>query len=333
MLRNRISAKMSRDRKKKEFEQLVTISKNLMNENYMLNQELEKKEKDLQFFKNTSNSLCENCKHIMLSKNLQDPCPTIFSMDDVTVEGRSNFTNYLKYSVYASFLAVMCIIGAFSLPILSPEAISSVTGVVNPVDYVEHTPRMLLSLPEIVENKTLVQNKTSTDLVLMEKLIQIYKPKDYYSKPKPVSKPTPVYQRAKENEFLGKKRRDFVNRMRQKVNIEGKVYKNTSLGGSRRSGFYDQQLCLANDKHLSWSIQDEEIKQEDANMEYIHQSSENNQLALLRDIEVEKALDSKVNSLYCNDYSSNKNQEIFKKLINQVIYLNNLRNSKKKTVL
>lgn len=203
MLRNRITAKISRDRKKKEFEQLVTISKNLMNENYMLNQELEKKEKDIQFFKNTSNSFCDNCKAILLNRNLQNPATTIYNMNDVTDEGRSNFTNYLKYSVYASFLVVMCIIGAFSLPILSPEVISSVTGGVSNVatSIKTNNQRSLLSLPvnqmEKLENNTL--NKTSTDLVLMEKLIQIYKPKQYFN----INSPKPIYENNKANEFLG----------------------------------------------------------------------------------------------------------------------------------
>jgi hypothetical protein len=213
MLRNRISAKVSRDRKKKEFEQLVTISKNLMNENYMLNQELEKKENEIKFYKNTSNSLCENCKHIFLNRNLQEPSKSIFSMNDVTEEGKSNFTNYLKYSVYASFLAVMCIIGSFStFSILSPEVIASVTGItgnevisssfsgLNGLDVASngaHNKRMLLSLPNNTEKIQMV-NKTSTDLVLMEKLIQIYKPKEYFN-----NVPKPIYENAKANDFLG----------------------------------------------------------------------------------------------------------------------------------
>ena len=195
MLRNRITAKISRDRKKKEYEQLSQISKNLMNENYMLNQELEKKEKEIQFYKNSSNSLCNDCKIILLNKNLQEP--SIFSIDDITDEGRSNFSNYLKYSVYASFLVVMCIIGAFStFNIINPEVVSNVTKINNPVESINgnvHNQRMLLSLPQKgddlydmanARNHTDTGsgsgiNKTSTDLVLMEKLIQIYKPKEY----------------------------------------------------------------------------------------------------------------------------------------------------------
>jgi hypothetical protein len=211
MLRNRISAKVSRDRKKKEFEQLVTISKNLMNENYMLNQELEKKENDIQFYKNTSKSFCDNCKNILLNNNLQEPSKTIYSMNDITEEGKSNFTNYLKYSVYASFLVVMCIIGTFStFSILSPEVIASVTGTgANGVSISTgesgsnggHNARMLLSLPNNTEKiQSISMNKTSTDLVLMEKLIQIYKPKEYFNH-NDVSKP--IYENKKANDFLG----------------------------------------------------------------------------------------------------------------------------------
>jgi len=211
MLRNRITAKISRDKKKKELEELSALSKNLINENYMLNQELEKKEREIQFFKTTSNSLCNNCKQMLLTKNLQEPCKTIFSMNDVTEEGKSNFSNYLKYSVYTSFLVVMCIIGAFSLPILSPEAIANVTQSSSSVIHTmnnnaQNAPRILLSLPvnsdkqENIDVKnntaTVPTNKTSTDLVLMEKLIQIYKPKEYYNTQKP------LYEITKDNEFL-----------------------------------------------------------------------------------------------------------------------------------
>jgi hypothetical protein len=118
--------------------------------------------------------------------------------------------------------------------------------------------------------------------------------------------------------------------MGQKVNKDGLVsHKNTFLGGSRHSNYLniqDQQLCLDNNNHMEWSIQDEQSKQkqeeEILNKSYYSgsESSEKNQLALLRDIEIEKNLDSKVNSMYCNDYLSSEknNQEIFRKLISQV---------------
>lgn len=47
MLRNRISAQRSRDRKKKEIDDLKTISQNLLNENYMLKKELENRDKEI----------------------------------------------------------------------------------------------------------------------------------------------------------------------------------------------------------------------------------------------------------------------------------------------
>ena len=116
--------------------------------------------------------------------------------------------------------------------------------------------------------------------------------------------------------------------MRNKVIKDGKVFKPSFLGGSfgsKRNSYLDiqnQQLCLENNNEMNWSIQEENISKEEEIMNnyYNRESKEKNQLALLRDIEIEKNLDNKVNSMFCNDYSGTdkNNQEIFRKLIDQV---------------
>jgi len=93
--------------------------------------------------------------------------------------------------------------------------------------------------------------------------------------------------------------------MKNKVIKEGSVIKNTFLGGSQRVNYKSvdaQQLCLENNNQMNWSIQEEDIGigMEEESSEN-NQLNEKNQIALLRDIEIEKNIDSKVNSMYCND--------------------------------
>jgi len=127
--------------------------------------------------------------------------------------------------------------------------------------------------------------------------------------------------------------------MKNKVIKEGSVIKNTFLGGIQRVNYKSvdaQQLCLENNNQMNWSIQEEDIGigMEEESSEN-NQLNEKNQIALLRDIEIEKNIDSKVNSMYCNDYisSDKNNQEIFSKLIDEVFKKLKLSNSKKKAIL
>lgn len=62
MLRNRISAQKSRDRKKKEMDDLKLITQELFNQNIKLKKQLEEKENKISEFKDMFNSLCESCK-------------------------------------------------------------------------------------------------------------------------------------------------------------------------------------------------------------------------------------------------------------------------------
>ena len=64
--------------------------------------------------------------------------------------------------------------------------------------------------------------------------------------------------------FLSKKRKDFVNRMRNKVIKDGKSYKPTFLG--RKASYLDiddQQLCMENNNEMSWSIQEENLSKDE----------------------------------------------------------------------
>lgn len=104
--------------------------------------------------------------------------------------------------------------------------------------------------------------------------------------------------------------------------------KNQFLGGSKgnKDVYFDHEdeelLCPNNNNQLQYSIF-EEKKNKGSETTFNDQSENKNQLALLRDIEIEKNLEKKVKSMYCNDYLSSEknNPEIFKKLMNQVTYI------------
>lgn len=69
MLRNRISAQKSRDRKKKEMDDLKLITQELFNQNIKLKKQLEEKENKISEFKEMFNSLCDNCRGKLNSLN------------------------------------------------------------------------------------------------------------------------------------------------------------------------------------------------------------------------------------------------------------------------
>jgi hypothetical protein len=71
MLRNRISAQESRDRRKAEFEKLKEISDNLMNDNIELKRKLEEKENEFnKFINNTALLCCKKCKEKIFNDNI-----------------------------------------------------------------------------------------------------------------------------------------------------------------------------------------------------------------------------------------------------------------------
>ena len=69
MLRNRISAQNSRDRKKKEMDDLKVITQELYNQNLKLKKQLEVKDNQMKEIKNIFNTLCPGCKNRFFSNN------------------------------------------------------------------------------------------------------------------------------------------------------------------------------------------------------------------------------------------------------------------------
>ena len=120
MLRNRISAQRSRDRKKKEMDDLKLISQNLYNENCYLKKEIEMKDREINHIKEKLKFICKNCDNLIKTNkenvssmclNNQNAPRRNYSLVD---SSRRNFTNTLKYSLMTGFLVVVCLIGTLT---------------------------------------------------------------------------------------------------------------------------------------------------------------------------------------------------------------------------
>ncbi len=106
MLRNRLSAQRSRDRKKQEFEYFKQLTQDLLKENMLLNEELKKSNEKINLLTNSIQLLCPNCKKIMNEKNL--------SLSDCCLN-KNNSNIGKKYTLLTGLLTVLCVFGTLIL--------------------------------------------------------------------------------------------------------------------------------------------------------------------------------------------------------------------------
>lgn len=99
ILRNRISAQQSRERRKRELEELQKFSQGLIDENSMLKRELEHKNKEINWLKSQISKICGNCSKYFYSDR-----------NSLQTYGRGN--PYLKYGLFTGLLVVICLIGS-----------------------------------------------------------------------------------------------------------------------------------------------------------------------------------------------------------------------------
>ena len=121
MLRNRLSAQKSRDRKKKELIELRTIAKNLFEENEKLRNEIRKRDDKIN---KLLNMLCPACKENTKNNNLE------ITIQDINIDTSNNIHNdgtQLTPSniaigkkkmalLMAGLFTIFCIFGAFMTP-------------------------------------------------------------------------------------------------------------------------------------------------------------------------------------------------------------------------
>lgn len=109
MLRNRLSAQKSRDKKKKEFEYYKKLSQDLLKENSILKEELEKRDYDINLIKESIKTLCPECKKLILEKNIS-------SLSDFCLNNKitNNTKKYINF--ITGIIAIICVfIGTFIL--------------------------------------------------------------------------------------------------------------------------------------------------------------------------------------------------------------------------
>jgi hypothetical protein len=128
MLRNRLSAQRSRDRKKKEFDELKTLTQNLLTENEKLKNEILQKNSIINNLKNILKNLCPNCLDLIKNNNFisintnnnnnnnSDESIPIISDNISTTSNNSSSSNRIgKLSLLTGLIALICIFGTIKL--------------------------------------------------------------------------------------------------------------------------------------------------------------------------------------------------------------------------
>jgi hypothetical protein len=292
MLRNRISAQRSRDRKKKEMDELKNISQNLLNENCFLKKELENRDREIRELKEMKDklkNLCRDCNEMFTSSSSNVNQNSLFNSSN-------RFASSLKFSMMAGFLVIVCIIGTLTLNGMDNNQSNSNTK--------------LRNLNEESINKA---DKDSNGIILYNHLekkerklpFEIKKDIDKFISKKLKN---PEFN---EINFLGKKRLDFFNKMEKRKKPQN------SSGFLQKSN--DIEQCINVDK-LTLNIINE---QEEHNGIIIKDDSSNYKNGIVpvnnSRLTYEQSRDS-IKSMYCKDFitTAEENSQMFKKLFEKL---------------
>jgi len=110
MLRNRLSAQKSRDRKKKEFDKLKQLTEDLINENNILKNKIKNNENKFYQINNTFQYLCKDCKEIIKKHNNQD---NLININDNSIFNKNNLSFKNKCTLITGLLTIICLLGTF----------------------------------------------------------------------------------------------------------------------------------------------------------------------------------------------------------------------------
>jgi hypothetical protein len=318
MLRNRISAQRSRDRKKKEMDDLKLISQDLLNETYFLRKQLENKDKELKEMKEKLNKICNNCKNYVTNEKnpigqigatirkdeIKGPAKTYNLIDSSTQRISTN----MKYSLMAGFMVVVCLIGTLAV-------ISSKDNVYKDSS---RPGRVLLSQP-------VIQNENINGVML-------YKGEQSSNYPfsitkdldKFIKKQTKYFDQEDEYSYLKRKRMNFLSKMQSKQ--RNMVY-------SEEEGFlkHKRREEKENMENMCYNIEDKiqmSIKLEDNLVE-----EENSGLILKDELpsldykgvvpinyRENSLLKENIKSMYCKDFltTAEENGKLFKNLFDKM---------------
>lgn len=336
ILRNRISAQKSRDRKKQELDELKILSNKLFSENNLLQNKLTETERELKFLKEKI-KLCKSCgnnqvdnyntnsrekiNHIntiistnsMRNQNIN----TNISISDMSQASRSNFSNRSKLGIFTGLFLVVFFIGCLLL---------------SPIN--ENKLRVLQSLPE--PNLQLSSQNNQTAIIEFKndfKNIYNINPKNL-----PVKKNDnhvavqTNYSTYQDENLLGRKRIEFMINMSNKLRVAqsidkiNKVPRNYNFRNENFNSYKENDYCL-NNNDVTCQIKDESNKLNKfivpknyfENHIEINIDSANNE----EEISPINKFSENVESLLCKDYvttSNNKNhnfEEIIRKKLKE----------------
>lgn len=333
MLRNRISAQRSRDRKKKEMDELKLISQNLINETLNLKQQLDIKDRELMLLKEKLSKICKKCTGIVNEVEINQEKNKKYQLVEVS---RRNFTTNLKYSLMTGFLVIVCFLGVFSIfnnsNIKEENSLSLSPRILKSVESSNIDEESESTSAKSGSFKTSENSYNLTELIPFENQVYNGKSLEIYNKGKGspfsiVKDFTKKTNRMREEQFLGKKRMEFNLKMNNKN-------KKTKIGGFLQKKIEKEELCV-NTEGLQWSIQ-EEIQLNDDSIQndksIIHKSNheqnneDQNYIVPFKsqhnasDKMLLNSLNENIKSLYCRDFittaeeNTNMFNSLFKKL-------------------
>jgi hypothetical protein len=298
MLRNRISAQRSRDRKKKEMDDLKIISQNLLNETCLLKRELESRDREIKDMKQKLGQICKNCQdkiNAIPSNNSNENINKIknhnrhyinrdFSNNSneraysIVDSSSRRFTSNLKYSMMAGFLVVVCLIGTLSFAVNKNklESQDNFNGRILHAVNMEKT-KTIIKESSIVDKKStglIVYNPSVTDST------KLSPPSEYKNNPFKIEKDLNKFiektlndnnlerERHFEASYLGKKRMEFFSKMKNRQTKIARSESENSTGflqSSPPSSVNNSNEMCVNVDGVAWSIQDELSLDEEEN--------------------------------------------------------------------
>ena len=110
MLRNRLSAQKSRDRKKKEFDKLKQLTEDLINENNILKNKIKNNENKFYQINNTFQYLCKDCKEIIKKHNNEE---NFININDNCINNKNNLSFKNKCTLITGLLTIICLLGTY----------------------------------------------------------------------------------------------------------------------------------------------------------------------------------------------------------------------------
>lgn len=319
MLRNRVSAQRSRDRKKKEMDSLKQFAQKLLDDNSYLKKELEEKENEITNIKESLSKLCSSCSNSFgFDTEKREPTVQVggrYKVNDFSHSRLTTHSNRLRYSLMTGLFVVVCLIGTLGLGSIANDNKGNHVGRV---------------LSEKDSSKELETPKSFTGLTVYQPAMQVKKTEGPFI----ITKQRKINDsKTKEMNFLSRKRDTFIVKMEEKAKLQN------NEGGFLQSLRFNNQ-CINTDYLTIGATQ--ELDLEDVlveEMDYFHkedyadtsstivpespEESMMNQVVPIKRMRYENEkslLNRNIRSMYCMDFitATGNNSELFQDLFNKL---------------